>query len=167
MPLHAIERLGLGWIVRGDAVAQDDAPARPAHPHHLGERRLRPLEMVEREPAGDDVMARLGKGQRIDIAAMPFHIGKVLSRRQSARLIEHRRGGIEPDRATDMRRKCRHHGAGPAGDVEALLAGTRLRRFDHEGQHGVIVQRGRAGEVLGLPGELILDRGGVRLVHEG
>ena len=68
---HRVECRSPGRIIGHHGVAKHDASARPADPHHFGERLLWLLEVVEREPATDDVKRRICERQSTDIALLP------------------------------------------------------------------------------------------------
>ena len=155
--LHPVEGIGLGRIAGHHAIAQHHAPAAAAHPHHLGEGIGRALQMMKGKAATHNVKTAIGERQRIDIALMPGDVGNLAFARDPARLIQHRRGGVDPRGMGDARSKRHHHRARPTGDIERDIAGTRARRIDQTLQRLVIVEGGRAGEIRRLTGELIGD----------
>jgi hypothetical protein len=78
---HAVEGRRFLGIVGGDAVAERDTAARAAHPHHFREGARGLAQVMEGEAAGDDVERFVGEWQRVNVAAMPFHIGDIVRRR--------------------------------------------------------------------------------------
>ncbi len=162
MPLHGVERGGLGRIVGGKSIAQHDAPAGTAHPHHLGQRACRLQQVMERVAAADDVERALAEGQRVDVAPVPGDVAEPRPRRQLARLLQHRLRGVEPLRPAHPPGEGRNHRARPAGDVERDILGARARRLHQQIERGLVVMRRRSGKLHRLAGELVGNRGVVR-----
>ena len=102
-------------------------PAGPQHALHLAQRLGPVVEEHQAELADHGVEGRVGKGQRLGAAFVPFDAGVLAPRDR-----EHLRVDVQADDRAAGRDAFGHRGgqrAGAAGHVEHMLAGADLRRL--------------------------------------
>ena len=160
-PVHRVE--GLDRCRGRRDVADDDSPAGGAYTRHLAQHRERIIEVVERVTGDDNLEAALAPRQRWNVSEPPFDVGDAEPDRVCARLIDHRRRHIDPDRGPCDTRERAGDEPRPAGDIEHAILGASACKVDEQVERRLVADRVGTSERRGLGGELLDDLAAVLL----
>ena len=114
----------------GVGVADRDATARSEHARHLGDGFSRIRIVVDRGAAENGGELGVGERERLAVADLELGTGEIGC--EPARLVDHPRRQVEPDRPRNERRRLAHGRPGSAAHVQQAVAGFELERRERE-----------------------------------
>ena len=91
--------------VRRDIVDDPDRASRHQHAERLADEKAYLAEVMRGEAAGDEIEARVGKGEVLGFGGQGFDIGQAFVGRKLPRLAEHLLGDVGRGDLGDMRSK--------------------------------------------------------------